>query len=1001
MTAALTPEQQGNLDAAASMVPGIIAGAGGPSALGLDPSQNQQRVNGLAFGGGGLPRCVEIWPRVTTSSLDPGRGGFSGAQIDANIEPGNLFAFRSLRVAVDAPPLQLNDPVSRATGLARTNVQGCLAASGELAFERWYYNSAVQVNRRVADVTDLIHADASLLGNAGLAGDSVARLFTSLRNAGIPTAGTLAGVATTDATALLRLDHGNPYRNTTQGIFLIAALGQDQGLGLSSGNTGTVTARQTRANVVLQGSARWTFRTDWMNEVRSGLSWSHRATAPDFALPSGNVVIGSSLADGTTTTSAVGFGGSPFANGLTDALTWEMVNELQRITGATGAHRLALTGMFRVDALRSASLDNGFGSFTFNSLADLAADRPASFARTLYAPEARSGQVQGALALGDQWRIARNFRVQLGARAEVNSWLVRPADNPAVTSAFGLRTTDAPNRVHVSPRLGFEWRYGGGEGYGVTFTSVARFLSGMRGAVRGGIGEFRNTMPTSLLVPMRQSTGLATGAQRVACYGNDVPARDWFTWGANPAAIPASCVSGGGLLVDAAPAVQLFAPDYQPERSWRAHLEWQTPVPGFLLTLRGTYSLNLNQPSGVDLNFRPQQQFTLPDENGRSVWVPLAGITPASGAVSPVGAREFRGCDGAGAGDPNVVEWARGTNDVRHVAQLMAGTNVGPVGFSVRAWAQSGRPFTPVVSGDITGTGRGGERAFVFSPGSALDTAGANGMQALLARAPTFAQACLRAQLGQVAVRNSCEGPWTGGLNATLSYNGSLPGLGRRAQFTLTAGNVLSGIDQLANGSANLQGWGLAIPPDPVLLTVRGFDPVARRRGLHRRPHLRRRRVRAGADASARRPADARLHGDRRAVPVAPRALPPQHLQSVRHHSRRERLVAPHQHAGGEAHRAAARLPRARGQRLARAHRRDGRAARRVRRHRHLQASGSDHRRPVGVRVAGRARVPAAGADVDPAHHAALAGGFPLSEFQVAAGDADVHVLAAARLTLG
>ncbi len=876
VTGALTPDLAGNLNALAGTTPGMIAGASGPSALGLDPSQNQTRLNGSSFGGGSVPRCAATNTRVATSTFDPGRGSFSGAQIDAELQPGFIYSSRSFSVAADGPPTQLNDPVSRVTGAAPTRVQACLGAMGELAFERWFYSTSLQVDRRVADVSDLFSTDASLLGRAGVSSDSASRLFGTLRNAGIPVAGSIAGTATTDVTFLGRFDHGKPYEGRSQGLVVAASLGQDKGLGLSTRDVGSVSAQQTRAFGMLQGNATWRFASDWINEFKSSLSWSHQATVPDLTLPQGRVLLGASLADGTTTATSVGFGGSAFANATTDVVAWETLNETQRVTGQSGAHRLKLTAQMRIDALRSMSTDNGLGAFQYNSLADLAADRPASFSRTLFAPEARSGQFYGALALGDAWRVTRSLRVQVGARAEVNSWLVRAADNPAVTSAFGVRTTDAPNRVHVSPRLGFEWRYGGNGGTGITFSNAAMWLVMPGGAIRGGIGEFRNSLATSLLNDVRQSTGLPGGAQRVACYGTDVPARDWIGWGSNPNTIPAACLPGAGLLSDGAPAVQLFSPDYEPQRSWRGHLEWQTPVPGFMLTVRGTYSVNLNQPSGVDLNFVPTEQFALSDEAFRPVWVPTGSISPTTGAVSPVAARassafgpvwmrtsdlesrskqllvslspggfhrlftrfdyawnnvqqQFRGFDGAGAGNPNVVEWARGSNDVRHVAQAQLGVSVGPVSLTTRAWAQSGRPFTPMLSSDITGAGRGGERAFVFSPGVVADTAVASGMRALLATAPTFAQNCLLAQLGSVATRNSCEGPWTGGLNVTLLYAGRIPGFGESSQLRLTAGNVLSGIDQLANGSANLQGWGLPIPPDPVLLNVRSFDPVARR----------------------------------------------------------------------------------------------------------------------------------------------------------------------------
>jgi hypothetical protein len=50
-----------------------------------------------------------------------------------------------------------------------------------------------------------------------------------------------------------------------------------------------------------------------------------------------------------------------------------------------------------------------------------------------------------------------------------------------------------------------------------------------------------------------------------------------------------------------------------------------------------------------------------------------------------------------------------------------------------------------------------------------------------------------------------------------------------RVAFGLNFTNPLSGIDQLVHGSSSLRGWGTPPAPDPVLYTVRGFDPATNR----------------------------------------------------------------------------------------------------------------------------------------------------------------------------
>ena len=69
--------------------------------------------------------------------------------------------------------------------------------------------------------------------------------------------------------------------------------------------------------------------------------------------------------------------------------------------------------------------------------------------------------------------------------------------------------------------------------------------------------------------------------------------------------------------------------------------------------------------------------------------------------------RQYRGFDGAGFGDPRVVEWAPSQSDARHVIVMTGGIGGDKLGtVTLFARAQSGLPFTPVVQGDVNGDGR-------------------------------------------------------------------------------------------------------------------------------------------------------------------------------------------------------------------------------------------------------------------------------------------------------
>jgi hypothetical protein len=138
-------------------------------------------------------------------------------------------------------------------------------------------------------------------------------------------------------------------------------------------------------------------------------------------------------------------------------------------------------------------------------------------------------------------------------------------------------------------------------------------------------------------------------------------------------------------------------------------------------------------------------------------------------------------------------------------------------------------PYTPLVGSDINGDGLANDRAFVFSPTSTTDTANANAIRSLLTSSSSRVRDCLTSQLGRIASRNSCEGPWTTAMNIGVRLNGQQLLHTPRMDVTLNLTNPLGGLDQLLHGSNNLRGWGTAATPDRTLYTVRGFDPATNR----------------------------------------------------------------------------------------------------------------------------------------------------------------------------
>ena len=60
--------------------------------------QNNITLNGLNFSGTDLPRDATTQTRVSTSTFDPSRGGFSGAQISLRTNSGSNYVTRSMHL---------------------------------------------------------------------------------------------------------------------------------------------------------------------------------------------------------------------------------------------------------------------------------------------------------------------------------------------------------------------------------------------------------------------------------------------------------------------------------------------------------------------------------------------------------------------------------------------------------------------------------------------------------------------------------------------------------------------------------------------------------------------------------------------------------------------------------------------------------------------------------------------------------------------------------------
>jgi len=883
----LAANQQGDLAAMAANMPGALFIPGqdgdpsGFSVLGLGADQNNTTLNGQNFGANDLPRDAMVSASLNASPYDVSRGGFSGANLNLRSRSGTNFILRTNSLNLDSPSLQWTDPAAAALGQQYSNSSLGGLMSGPLKLNAAFYNLAYQLGRRSNDLQTLLNTSPVGLEASGLAADSVARLLGILGQLDIPTsAAGVPGDRLSDQGSLFGgIDIAPPSSRSGSSY----SLGGNASWNRFNPVGGQVTelpahsGRRTNINAGLQGRHSTYFGFGVLSETSISLSGTRNSSSPFVDLPSGAVRINSTLEDGTNGVKTVQFGGSPFLNTTSTTSGINFMNQLSWFS-EDNRHRLKLTSELRRDAFEVDQSNNLLGSFFFNSLSDLENGVPGSYARQLQRRIRQGNQVIGALSLGDAFRVSPRLQLQYGVRVDGNVFGSTPNRNTKVEQAFGMRNDEVPNGVYVSPRIGFSWNYGQAAQVGA-FEGAFR---GPRAVIRGGIGIFQGTPGTQVIGSALDNTGLPSGVQLVNCAGLAVPNPLWAQYLANQSLIPAECADGttGSVFASGAPNVTLFDDGFRAPRSVRSNLQWSGPVAGnrFNASFEGTYSLNLNQQGFVDRNLLTTERFTLGGEAGRPVFVQATSIDPNTGLIAARDARvsqdfnrvteqrsdlrsesrqfrtslsplafnsrynwsltyvysnvreRVRGFGTNTAGNPFAEEWARSNFDSRHQVQYSLYWNaLDLIRINWFGNLRSGTPFTPSVTGDVNGDGYQNDRAFVFNPATTADAALATSMQALLASSSGRVRDCLSGQLGRVASRNSCQGPWTHSANLSISFNPIKVRMPQRATLSFNVSNPLGAADMLLHDDNKLRGWGQNPTPDPQLLVVRGFDPATRR----------------------------------------------------------------------------------------------------------------------------------------------------------------------------
>src|SRR5436190_13622063 len=439
-TDAVAAGQQGDLNAMAATIPGVtpITDANGDpagfSVLGLSADQNNTTLNGASFGASNIPRDAQVSSSLVTTPYDVSRGGFSGAQFSLRTFGSSNFIRRNNSLNLDAPSLQWTDRAARSLGQQYSNVSLGGLLAGPIVFDKAFYNLSYQLGRRTNDLRTLLNTDAAGLQASGVAADSVSRLLAiaaaqripvstgnALRSDRLSDQGSLFGTidltppsSTTGTTMNLTLN-GNWNRQTPPGNLVteLPAHGGDR----TSWNAGAQARHTSYVKNVL------------LSETTLNVNGNRSYGTPYLHIPHGSVLVNSLFADGTSGVRTLGIGGNGFLGTSSRTRVAEAINQLSWFS-RNNKHRLKLSSELRRESYDQDQTSNAYGSFSYLSLDDFAANRPASYSRTLQPRIQSASQVTGALSLGDSYRRTNNLQVQYGLRLDANRFSTAPTFNP-------------------------------------------------------------------------------------------------------------------------------------------------------------------------------------------------------------------------------------------------------------------------------------------------------------------------------------------------------------------------------------------------------------------------------------------------------------------------------------------------------------------------------------------------------------------------------------------
>lgn len=217
-----------------------------------------------------------------------------------------------------------------------------------------------------------------------------------------------------------RLDHGLTKSHTLRAMFQQNDTDQ-RNLGVGSFDLSDRAYARTTRDSMFRLSESGPLSKTWFAETRLQVRWSTADTASQLDSPTLRVL------DAFTSGGAQQDGGR-------DATEIEFASN---IDWARGKHALRMGTLVEGGWFRSDSRTNYLGTYTFASLADYQAGRPATYTRRIGDPLVHYSQWQAGVFVQDDWRARKNLTLSAGLRAEAETHL--------------------DDRWNVAPRAGFAW----------------------------------------------------------------------------------------------------------------------------------------------------------------------------------------------------------------------------------------------------------------------------------------------------------------------------------------------------------------------------------------------------------------------------------------------------------------------------------------------------------------------------------------------------------------